>query len=204
MDGLRPVLESVQSLVSILQTPPGYEVGTWMLAIVFLWAGAVKLARPALAALALADFRVVRDPKPWQGVALGLFEFCLGIAIVVGQGMAVVLGLAGAALAAFSLLVLRSLLAHESFACFCFGGEDESLSATTLVRTLLLAVLACVLWLAQMPVADRVSSAEQAYLTLLVATGVLSIILTLSLAPRLVRWNREIVAVFRARARECQ
>lgn len=56
---------------------------------------------------------------------------------------------AAALLWAFAALILRGLLAHARFECFCFGPSDDApLSPTALARTTMLAILATALLVA--------------------------------------------------------
>lgn len=202
MGGLEPIGEFIASVFYVLRSHPGYEAATLFLAGIFVWSGLAKLRRPGLAAMAIADFGLVARPRPWQGLGLGLFELGLGAAIVVGQAMSLVLGLACITLAAFTALVLRSVRRSESFACFCFGGEEE-LSRATLARNLGLLALALLLWSAAVGSAERLGTGEELWLTALVAMGALASSALVAHVPRLLRWNWEVEDHFEARAREC-
>lgn len=202
MDGLEPIRQLIAAALGALQSHPDYEAATLVLAGVFAWSGLAKLRRPRLAAMAIADFGLVDRPRRWQGMALGLFELGLGAAIAIGQGMTVVLGLACLTLLALTALLLRALGRSESFACFCFGGE-EKLSRATLVRNLALLALAGLLWSASLGTAERLGSWEEFWLTAIVAAGALASSALIARVPRLLRWNWEVRDHFEARAREC-
>lgn len=202
MDGLGPLTDLLAWCLDAVHSSPGYEIATWFLALVFLWSGAVKVARPKLAAVAIADFRLVRRPRRWHGLALGAFELAVAAALVAGSAMHVVLGVTTAMLAVFAALILRSLLAGERFACFCFGGQDDGLSWTSFARTLALGGLAALLAVAPLGTATRGVLSEETYLALITAGGALLTLVALSRVPRLLRWNREVTAFYNARAEE--
>jgi hypothetical protein len=203
MGGLHPAAEFLAWVISTLHATPGYQVGTLLLALVFLWSGLVKIRRPRLAALALVDFRLIGRPRPWQGATLGVFEVGLAVGLAVGRAMPVILGVATFALTAFALAILRSLVARDKFPCFCFGGDEESLSKLSFARTLALLTLAVVLLLAGHSSAARLPLGEGAALTLEAAVGMLLLVVLLSRVPRLLRWNGEVTEYFHSRARAC-
>ena len=200
MEGLRPFADAVDWLVAAVQGSPGFEIATWFLALVFLWSGVVKLARPAPAAVAIARFRVLRNPRSLHGSLLGAFETALAVALVAGQAMPVVLGLTAALLAAFAALIARSLAAGERFPCMCFGQQDEGLSAWTLLRTAALGALAVLLLTAGAGSAARAPLDEETWFALVTAGAALMTLVTLGRAPRLARMNREVKAHFDALA----
>lgn len=129
----------------------GLGVGTWFLAGVFLWSGAGKVRHPRRTAVAIFDFGAVRNPKPSLGLGLGVAElvlsFSLAAASVVGSWKTALASLTGAAviLWIFVILISRSLSEHKTFACFCFGDTQSTLSAWTLLRTAGLALMATLL-----------------------------------------------------------
>jgi len=197
--GFRPVSDFLASLLGDLRTSAGYQVGAWLLAFVFLWSGAVKLRRPALAALAITDFGVTRRPKAWQGAVLGAFELLLGVALAVGWRTDVALVISAAVLSLFAALLSRSVLRGERFPCFCFGAADESISYWAAARTLALAVLAGVLWSAPLDDASRTKGIETLF-TFLTAVALLSLALLIGQIRPLVRWNSDVARLFGPRA----
>lgn len=199
MGGFRPVGDVLAWFLGSLHSSVGYQVGTWVLAFVFLWSGAVKLRRPTLAALAIADFGATRRAKAWHGTALGAFELLLGVGLVVGSRTDVTLGISAVVLSLFTALLLRSVLRGERFACFCFGSADESISHRAVARTLALALLAGVLWSAPFHDTSR-SQGITTVLTFLTAAGLLSFALLARSIPPLVRWNSDVVRLFGPRA----
>lgn len=108
----------------------------------FLLSGIVKLRRPALAAMAIVDFGIGRRVRSALGLALGAAEVALAVLLVASVRLG--FWVAAPLLWLFALLIGRSLLRGERFACFCFGDGETVLSWRTLVRTLSLAVLATI------------------------------------------------------------
>lgn len=145
MDGFETLAGALESAVDWLTGPVGADIGTWLLAIVFALAAAPKLRRPALAALAMVDFRVTRRAHPALGAALGGAEAAVAVALASGVAPAVSLAAAALLLWAFVALIARALARGESFACWCFGETAEGLSRRTLARTAALAALATLL-----------------------------------------------------------
>lgn len=136
----------------ILVDPATIGIARWFLAAIFVVSGATKVRRPALAAMAMADFGVVRRVRPPLGLLVGLAELGLAAALALGiwadplaRPTAIV---AAGVLWLFALLIARSLQAGDRFACFCFGESDDRLSGLTLARTAGLALLATGLALA--------------------------------------------------------
>jgi hypothetical protein len=132
----------------IAGAPAFWGIGVWVLAIVFAWSGIVKLRRPALAAMAIVDFGVLRRVRPTLGSALGAAELFLALVLATGALPVLSLPVAAGLLWLFVVLIAKSLWSGERFACFCFGDADSKLSQLTLVRTAALAILASVLLVA--------------------------------------------------------
>lgn len=111
----------------------------FVLAGVFVWAGAAKLARPQATATAFSALGV---PVPNVAArAVPIVELTLAVALVaaprVGGAVALV------ALVGFSLVLLRALGAGTSAGCNCFGrSRPEPVSRRDLLRNATLAGLA--------------------------------------------------------------
>ena len=142
MNGFGSALSLMEGARGLLTSPAGYGIAVWVLAIVFVWSGLAKLRRPALAAMAITDFGVLRKIRPWLGtaswwggVASGPFPDRRCVPIVFLPATAGLLWL-------FVLLIARSLWSGKEFSCFCFGGADARISRVTLLRTIALALLA--------------------------------------------------------------
>jgi hypothetical protein len=125
-----------------LRDPQVHGLCAAFVALVFGWAGAAKLRRPALAAMAMVDFGVARRARPGFGRGLGAVEVALALVLASGFEQRAALAVAGAICAVFALVIGRSLVRGDTFACFCFGDSSAALSSRTLVRTLSLGALA--------------------------------------------------------------
>jgi hypothetical protein len=166
----------------------GYGIAVWILAIVFVWSGLAKLRRPALAAMAINDFGVLRKIRPRLGAALGGAELLLALSLVAGALPVVFLPVTAGLLWLFVLLIAKSLWSGKDFSCFCFGDSDARISRLTLVRTGALALLASALAVAPVPYA----SFSQAYLLqALSAAAFVGVIALGGEIPKLLRWNRD-------------
>jgi hypothetical protein len=179
-DALRPLTE-----------PAAHGVGVWILALVFAWSGIVKLQRPGLAAMAMVDFGVLNRMRPRLGLALGLFEVVLALALSLGVLLRPSLFLATLALWLFTALIARSLWLGEHFACFCFGDTDSRISSWTLVRTAALTVLASVLVLLPPAPLATAATVEVWLLQAVAATSLIGTIVLASCFRRLLEWNRD-------------
>lgn len=148
MTGPGPLSEGLDWAGRTLGTPEGGGILVWLLAGVFLFSGAVKLRHPQRAAVALADFGVIRRVTWRPGAVLGAFELALGLALVAGFAAGGVLMpasvIATVVLVVFSTVLVRSLRRGDQFACFCFGSE-AGLSRRDVARTSALACLALLL-----------------------------------------------------------
>jgi uncharacterized membrane protein YphA (DoxX/SURF4 family) len=109
------------------------------LAVVFAWAGAVKLARPAETA---ATFRALRLPAPRAlARAVPAAELLLALLLVAAPRVGAVAALG--MLAVFTAVLLQRLRQGSQVSCGCFGSARTApLSATDLVRNALLAGIA--------------------------------------------------------------
>jgi hypothetical protein len=191
MEGFDQVGAWLTSIGETLSSDAAVRAAAWLLAGVFVVSAYEKLRRPALAGMAMADFRVIRRPSSTAGRALGLVELALGVALVGGAlaGGALLLGTAAVAallLCSFVVLIARSLRADARFDCYCFGPGGSPLSWRTLLRTASLAATALAI-----PVLADVPAASAAHLDSSLGIGVLCSAALVSALPRLLRWNRD-------------
>jgi uncharacterized membrane protein YphA (DoxX/SURF4 family) len=121
-----------------------------VLAAVFVWAGAAKLARPAQTK---ASFEALRVPAASEAARLvPISELVLSVLLVAvppfgGAGSLVML-------AAFTALLIRAIAAGTAAPCACFGAvRAEPVSAADVLRNALLAALAVAALLTPAPVA---------------------------------------------------
>jgi uncharacterized membrane protein YphA (DoxX/SURF4 family) len=112
------------------------------LGIAFLYAAIAKVRNVDAVRLALAGFGVTRTSATAVLVLIG-YEMSLGVLLLLPLRTATLagLGLATTTLALFAVLQLRVLSTPRRFPCACFGGA-ETLSITTLLRTLVLLAIA--------------------------------------------------------------
>lgn len=186
MDGFATGWSLFKQGIHLLQVPPAAGIALWLLVGVFTWSGIAKLRRPALAALAMVDFGVARRGYPWMGRALGAAEAALAAALIVvpHPALAVATGL----LWLFVVLVARSLLGGEQFACFCFGDSGDRLSTWTLARTTALALLSTTLLLAP-PLSLLAQGTAQHSLYAVGGAAMLGISVLARRVHSLLRWN---------------
>jgi hypothetical protein len=190
MNGFESALSLIAETLRLVTTPAGYGIGVWVLATVFVWSGIAKLRRPALAAMAIVDFGVLRRVRPRLGAALGAAELLLALFLATGTLPVVFLPAAAVLLWIFALLIARSLFAGEDFACFCFGDGDSRLSWATLARTVTLALLASVLTVAVPRTGTYADPSEAYVLQAVSAVALVGVIVLGSQLPKLLRWNR--------------
>lgn len=190
MGGFEYALSLAGDALHMLRSEPARGIAVWFLAIVFLWSGVVKLRRPALAAMAMVDFGVVRRPRSGFGSALGTVEALLAVMLVSGAVPSLVLPVAAALLWFFAFLIARSLRSGESFECHCFGDSGSKLSRWTLARTVALAFAASAQISA--PTLAGYSILSQSYVLQAVSAMALAgTLVLLGRVPRLLSWNRD-------------
>ncbi|MBX6765102.1 MAG: hypothetical protein IRY88_15705 [Rubrobacteraceae bacterium] len=154
----------------------------------------MKLRRPALAAMAMVDFKVARRVRPSLGFALGAGELVLALALALGgPASRFIIAIAAALLWVFTLLIARSLWSGERFACFCFGDTDSVLSRWTLLRTSALALLASTLAILALPTNSYREPGAAPVLELVVAAAILGTVVLLGRVPDLWKWNRDLL-----------
>lgn len=194
MGGFETAIHLVRPGVHVLAEDPGSSVAMLFLALIFVWSGATKLRRPALAAMAIVDFKVMRRVYPPLGFALGAGELLLALALTLGGPISwLSLSVAGITLWFFALLIARSLWSGERFACFCFGDTDSALSGFTLLRTVSLALLASLLAVFATPASVYRWASVASVLEASVALAVLATLVLLGHVPDLWKWNREVL-----------
>ena len=188
MNGFRSAVALLGQAFDLVTGPAGYGIAVWVLAIIFVWSGLAKLRRPALAAMAINDFGILRRIRPGLGSALGAMELLLALALITATLPVIVLPVTAGLLWFFVLLIARSLWLGKDFSCFCFGDADSRLSRVTLLRTIALAVLATALVVVPL----RYAGFDQIYLLqALSAAALVATVVLASRIPSLLRWNRD-------------
>lgn len=185
MGGFSAAISLGRGLLEAWTGPTGMGLTAWFLAALFAISGVAKVRRPALAAMAMVDFGVMRRVRPELGRLLGIGELALAVALPLAPMPAA----AAAVLWVFSILIAQALLSGAAFPCFCFGETDQGLSGMTLARTAALALAATILaWAA--PVRNVVFG-DESLLQMVVAGAVLGVIVLGGRVPGLLRWNRD-------------
>ena len=191
MNGFASALSLAMAAFRAVTASPGYGIGLWLLAAMFFWSGSVKLRQPTLAAMAIVDFGVARRVHKTWGLAQGLAETALALALALGIMPRLVVAIAAFLLWFFALLIGRSLRAGERFACFCFGDAESQLTRVTLLRTAALAFLASLLALAPTPQDISPGLSVVSLLDAIASVALLATVVLISYMPRLIRWNRD-------------
>ena len=191
MSGFESALALFAELLRRITAPAGYGIAVWILTIIFVWSGVVKLRRPTLAAMAITDFGVLRRVRPRLGGALGGTEVLLALFLATGTLPMIVLPVTAGLLWLFVLLIAKSLWSGKDFACFCFGEADSKLSRWTLIRTAALAMLASLLTFAPLPTGGYATSTQTYVLQAVSAAAIVGAVVLGGQIPKLLRWNRD-------------
>jgi Methylamine utilisation protein MauE len=191
MHGFESTLSLAAKVLHFVTAPTSYGIAVWVLAIVFVWSGVAKLRQPTLAAMAMMDFGLLRRVKPRLGSALGAAELLVALFLITGTLPGLFLPITAGLLWFFVLIIAKSLLSGEDFACFCFGDADSSLSRLTLIRTAALALLASVLASAPLSTGTYADFSETYVLQAIWAAAFVGVIVLSSQLPKLLRWNKD-------------
>jgi len=188
VNGFGSAIALLRQVFDLVTGPAGYGIAIWVLAIVFVWSGFAKLRRPALAAMAMNDFGILRRIRPRLGSTLGAVELLLALFLITGTLPVVIMPFTAGLLWFFVLLIARSLRLGKDFSCFCFGDADSRLSRLTLVRTTALALLASAL----VVVPPRPAGFDQIYLLQAIsAAALVGAMVLASRIPKLLSWNKD-------------
>ena len=190
MNGFESALALLAGLLHLVTGPTGYGIAVWVLAIIFLWSGVVKLRRPTLAAMAITDFGVLRRVRPRLGGTLGGAEVLLALLLVTGTLPVLFLPVTAGLLWLFVLLIARSLWSGDRFACFCFGDADSQLSRLTLVRTAALAALASLLAVSPLRTGSYAGFDQTYLLQAIVASAIVGTVVLGGQIAKSLRWNK--------------
>jgi hypothetical protein len=196
MNGFEAALSLIKDGLHAITGPSSYEIAVWFLAGVFTWSGIAKLRRPALAAMAMVDFGVVRRFHPSLGGLLGAAEVFLALMLALRLIPRFALLITVILFWFFVLLIARSLWSNERFACFCFGDADSELSGWTLARTTALALTASTLALTAIPTRNYRDLDEVGLLQGVTALSLLGTMALANYIPRLLRWNHDWLQVY--------
>ncbi len=129
-------------LITTATSPVAVTSYTLILAVLFGWAGVVKIRHPYPAAVAAVHFRVLKRPRRAFGLALGVWEIILALGLLLPPTRGPIAVLAGATSLAFLAAIGTALLRGERFDCACLGSGDEEIGRTGLVRAALMSAAA--------------------------------------------------------------
>ncbi len=154
MGGFAASSESFREAIGAINGPGvGHVLGAF-LGFVFLMAGTLKLRNPLAAADALLHFGVLRTVRPRGARLLGGIELTMGLGLA--AQLRAVAGVSLGFLALSMLLIGRSLLRNERFACSCFGLHPAPITWLSFVRTASLTATALVVTVSPESSANRV------------------------------------------------
>jgi uncharacterized membrane protein YphA (DoxX/SURF4 family) len=126
-----------------------------ILGVVLLWAGAAKVTRPELSALAVRAYQLLPyDFAGYVGYALPMLEILLGLLLVVGLFTRVSAVLGGLLMLAFIFGISWAWAHGYSIDCGCFGGGGTIAAAQTQYPLEILrdvGIAACAAWLVVRP-----------------------------------------------------
>jgi len=117
------------------------SIAAVILALVFAWAGVAKAARHRATVDAFATLGLPAPPVLAVGVPIAEIAIAASLIVAPAVGGALVL----AALAAFTLVVIRGIMRGTSGGCGCFGSRRvDPVSPADVIRNGLLAAFAAV------------------------------------------------------------
>jgi uncharacterized membrane protein YphA (DoxX/SURF4 family) len=126
-----------------------------ILGIVLIWAGAAKVTRPALSALAVRAYKILPyDFAGYVGFALPVLEILVGLLLVVGLFTRLSAVVAGLLMLAFIAGISWAWAHGYSIDCGCFGGGGTIAASQTQYPLEILrdvGIAACAGWLVVRP-----------------------------------------------------
>jgi hypothetical protein len=142
MHELHQLIDALQPYARSIGTTDVRGTAMWALAGVFAFSGFVKCLQPAKAGQAIANFGIIPEPSRVSGWLLGCFEILLAVGLASEIQAQLLLLATATTLWLFTAVVVRTLLIGKRFACMCFGNASETVSAKTVLRSGVLAVIA--------------------------------------------------------------
>ena len=126
-----------------------------ILGVVLIWAGAVKVTRPALSAQAVRAFQILPyDFAGYVGYALPVVEILVGMILVAGLLTRAAAVVSGLLMLAFMIGIASAWARGLSIDCGCFGGGGAVAASETRYLFDILrdaGLVACALWLVVRP-----------------------------------------------------
>jgi len=140
MTGFEQVGAWLRRLVEITTSDGGSVAMVAVLTTVFLVSALAKSLAIETTMKALLDFGVGEKPSRSAAVAVVVCEMFIAVALLLVPPVGA--PVAGAYLAATSVLLVRSLARGERFECNCFGSGSHEISGAMLARNALLIAMA--------------------------------------------------------------
>ena len=126
-----------------------------ILGVVLIWAGAVKVTRPALSAQAVRAFQILPyDFAGYVGYALPVVEILVGMILVAGLLTRAAAVVSGLLMLAFMIGIASAWARGLSIDCGCFGGGGAVAASETRYLLDILrdaGLVACAAWLVARP-----------------------------------------------------
>ncbi len=126
-----------------------------ILGVVLVWAGAAKVTRPALSALAVRAYKILPyDFAGYVGYALPVVEILVGLLLVIGLFTRLSAVLGGLLMLAFIIGISWAWAHGYSIDCGCFGGGGTIAASQTQYPLEILrdvGIAACAAWLVVRP-----------------------------------------------------
>lgn len=126
-----------------------------ILGVVLIWAGAVKVTRPALSAQAVRAFQILPyDFAGYVGYALPVVEILVGMILVAGLLTRAAAVVSGLLMLAFMIGIASAWARGLSIDCGCFGGGGAVAASETRYLLDILrdaGLVACAGWLVVRP-----------------------------------------------------
>jgi hypothetical protein len=127
-------------LARLFVADPATLAARLVVGVILVAAGVHKLLHPLVAATAAVNFRVIRRPWKSAGLALGAVEVIAGVAMLVPARMLAIGGcvVAIALCTGYTVVILRALVAGETFECNCLPGFSGAVSRLGLLRAVVM------------------------------------------------------------------
>jgi uncharacterized membrane protein YphA (DoxX/SURF4 family) len=126
-----------------------------VLGIILIWAGAVKVTKPELSALAVRAYKILPyDFAGYVGYALPVLEILIGLLLVIGLFTRLSAALGGLLMLAFIIGISWAWAHGYSIDCGCFGGGGTIAASQTQYPLEILrdvGIAACAAWLVFRP-----------------------------------------------------
>ena len=136
MDGFRHLFAALTDLRHLVTSEPVPFAARLALAGLLATGGLYKLRHPLIAAIAMVNFRIIRQPRKSAAYPVGTVEILTAGMLLVPWPSVVLAGcsLAGCLCFGFAFLIGRAIRVRDRFPCHCLSGADDEVSVVTLLR----------------------------------------------------------------------